>query len=223
MPGERSELDPWEPLGLPEVVALFGAVPAGTPWWIAGGYAVELFAGRPLRPHDDVDVLLLRRDQDVVHALLPGWDIRAADPPGRLRPWAAGETLPLGVHDIWCREQPSSPWRLQVMLDEADGERWWSRRNRRVTRPVAELGRRTADGWPYLAPEVQLFYKATSAEVRAKDRSDFAVALPLLDEPARRWLDHALAVTSPGHPWRDALAASAFVAADRPRGQNSRR
>jgi hypothetical protein len=90
-----------------------------------------------------------------------------------------------------------------------------------VSRPVGELGRRTADAWPYLAPEVQLFYKATGTEIRAKDRSDFADALPLLDGPARRWLDEALAVVRPEHPWRDELGAPATGAA--PRGQNSRR
>lgn len=216
-----TDLGRWEPLTLTRVVEVFDVLPAQTPWWIAGGHAIELFAGRPLRSHDDVDVLLLRRDQQVVHDLLPGWDVQAADPPGRLRAWQAGETLPAGVHDIWCREDPSAPWRIQVMLDEAEGDRWRSRRDRRVSRPVGELGRRTAEGWPYLAPEVQLFYKATGAAVRPKDRSDFADALPLLDLPARRWLDEALAVARPEHPWRDELGVPARRAARR--GQNSRR
>ena len=116
--------------------------------------------------------------------------------------------LPRGVHDIWCRETPTAPWRLQVMLDESEGERWHSRRDRRVARAVGELGRRTSLGWPYLAPEVQLFYKATSSELRAKDGCDLAAALPLLNGPARRWLDEALAVVRPDHPWRDRLGAA---------------
>ena len=198
----------WEPLPLPRVVELFACLGDRTPWWIAGGYAIELFVGHPLRDHDDVDVLLLRRDQQVVHEVLPGWDIQAADPPGRLRRWEPGEVLPRGVHDIWCRETPAAPWRLQVMLDESEGERWYSRREPKVARAVGELGRRTPLGWPYLAPEVQLFYKATSSELRAKDLSDLAAALPLLDEPARRWLDEALAVVAPDHPWRGRLASA---------------
>ncbi|MEV6646704.1 hypothetical protein [Amycolatopsis sp. NPDC051371] len=51
----------WEPAPLSEVVELFSAVRA--PWWIAGGYAIELAVGRAFREHADVDVLLLRRDQ----------------------------------------------------------------------------------------------------------------------------------------------------------------
>lgn len=32
------------------------------PWWIAGGFAIELATGRAIRPHDDIDVGLLRSD-----------------------------------------------------------------------------------------------------------------------------------------------------------------
>ncbi|ALG09490.1 hypothetical protein AOZ06_23585 [Kibdelosporangium phytohabitans] len=42
------------------------------PWWAAGGYAIELFAGRAFRPHSGFDVLLLGRDQQAVRRALPG-------------------------------------------------------------------------------------------------------------------------------------------------------
>jgi Aminoglycoside-2''-adenylyltransferase len=196
------DLGPWEPLSPAEVAGLFEPMPA--PWWIAGGWAIELYLGRPVRSHADIDILLLRRDQHRVHEALPGWDIQAADPPGSLRPWPAGETLPVEVHDIWCREHPGRPWRLQFMLDTTDGEDWVSRRDARIRRPVASLGSRTEDGLPILVPEIQLFYKAKG--MRPKDQADFDAALPHLDETARRWLDTALAMTAPEHPWRAALA-----------------
>nr|WP_202805713.1 amino acid transporter [Actinopolymorpha alba] len=135
--------------------------------------------------------------------MLEGWDIQAADPPGTLRPWHAGEWLPESVHDIWCRERPDGPWRLQVMLDKADGDEWISRRDARIHRPISSLGLLTENGTPILAPEVQLFYKAKRA--LTKDEIDLAAALPSLTPDARRWLDHALAVTAPDHPWRAKL------------------
>ena len=197
----NNSLGPWEPMSPETVTGLFGQLT--NPWWIAGGYAIELLVGHALRSHGDIDVLLLRRDQQQVHQVLDGWDIQAADPPGTLRPWHAGERLPVGIHDIWCREHPDGPWRVQVMLDEADGDEWTSRRDARIHRPIASLGRLTADGTPILAPEVQLFYKAKRK--LPKDEIDFAAALPLLDSEARRWLDQSLALTAPGHPWRAAL------------------
>lgn len=207
-----SDLGRWEPLTPLQVVTLFRQHDIHQAWWIAGGYAIELFVGQALRSHADIDVLLLRRDQHVVHEVLAGWDIQAADPPGQLRPWTAAETLPEHVHDIWCRENTSAPWRLQFMIDSSDGQQWHSRRDRRVTRPIDRLGRRTPDGWPYLSPEVQLYYKAKPANQLAKDEIDFVAAVPHLDELARRWLDQALALTNPAHHWRDALRT---VVADR--------
>ncbi|HEY3749649.1 MAG TPA: hypothetical protein VGL80_10645 [Pseudonocardiaceae bacterium] len=58
------------------------------------------------------------------------------------------------------------------MLDESAGQSWVSRRDPRLRRPLATVGRTSPDGIPYLAPEIQLFYKA--ARPRAKDEADFA-------------------------------------------------
>lgn len=198
---EVTDLGPWEPAGVAEVAALFDRFPG--PWWIASGYAIELAVGRPFRSHADIDVLVLRRDHLSLHAVLPGWELWAADPPGTLRHWP-GEPLPDHVHDIWCRPGPDRPRRVQVMLDNSDGEDWVSRRDPRIRRPLAELGRRSADGVPYLAPEVQLHYKAKG--LRPKDQLDFDTALPVLDRSQRAWLDAAL---PPDHPWRNRLRGSA--------------
>jgi len=116
--------------------------------------------GRPVRDHADIDVLMLRRDQLAVQQALPGWQWQAADPPGSLRPWPPGERLPAGVHDIWCRPGPGESWRIQVMLDESSGRDWVSRRDERIRRPITSIGLVTVRGIPYLAPEIQLFYKA---------------------------------------------------------------
>ncbi|MGX1524132.1 nucleotidyltransferase domain-containing protein, partial [Streptomyces albidoflavus] len=162
----------WEPASVTEVAALFA--PLRAPWWIAGGYAVELAVGRAFRGHADIDVLLLREDQLAAQRALAGWEWWAADPPGTLRPWAAGEILPPGVHDIWCRPGPEAPWRVQLMLDEAQDGHWVSRRDPRVRRPLDTLGATTAEGVPFLAPEVQLHYKAKAR--RPKDEEDFTAA-----------------------------------------------
>jgi hypothetical protein len=55
---------PWgpsEPAKPAEVAQIFSRSQAR--WWIAGGYAIELAVGRPVREHTDIDVLLLRPDQ----------------------------------------------------------------------------------------------------------------------------------------------------------------
>ncbi|MGW0787587.1 nucleotidyltransferase domain-containing protein [Streptomyces sp. NPDC002911] len=45
----------WDPTPLSDIGALFSAV--RIPWWIAGGYAIELAVGHAFLEHSDVDVL----------------------------------------------------------------------------------------------------------------------------------------------------------------------
>ena len=48
---------------------------AGLEHWFFGGWAVDLWVGRPTRAHDDIDVLVWRRDEPQVHQALTaaGW------------------------------------------------------------------------------------------------------------------------------------------------------
>jgi hypothetical protein len=192
---------PWEPAQPAQAAEIFSAM--ACPWWIAGGYAIELAVGRPVRDHGDIDVMVLRRDQLHIQQALHGWEWWAADPPGTLRPWRPGERLRAGIHDIWCRPDPRQPWRIQVMIDESGDGDWISRRDPGIRRPLASIGRTSSNGIPYLAPEIQLFYKA--ANPRPKDETDFTAVLPFLAEAQRQWLSNALARTFGEHPWRDRI------------------
>ncbi|WP_406454688.1 amino acid transporter [Streptomyces sp. NBC_00876] len=185
-------------MSLAEAVRLLA--PLRTPWWIAGGYAVELAVGRAYREHGDIDVLMLRRDQLSIQRILPGWEWWAADPPGTLRPWHPGETLPPQVHDIWCRPGPAEPWRVQFMLDDVDGDDWVFRRDPRIRLPLDRLGGEVGDGVPRVAPEVQLLYKSRSR--RPKDEQDFEAVLPVLGDGRRSWLTETITLAEgAGHPW----------------------
>ncbi len=195
-------LGAWSPLSLPEVAKLLAGV--REPWWIAGGWAIDLFVGRPTRSHGDVDVQIRRDDQLSFQAALATWDLHAADPPGTLRPWRRGEVLPPAVQDVWCRPVPTAPWAVQLMLADTLGDQWVFRRYRRVRRTLTALTRRSVEGLPYVAPEVQLLFKAR-ATPQPKDEHDFAIAHGLLSEDARAWLDAVLALYSPDHPWRKRL------------------
>ena len=191
----------WKPATPTQVAIAFSTMPC--PWWVAGGYAIELAVGRRVRDHGDIDVMMLRHDQLHLHRALQDWECWAADPPGVLRPWRPGEILHPSVHDIWCRPAPDAPWRIQVMFDETYDGHWVSRRDPRVRRPLAEIGEISPDGIPYLAPEIQLFYKAK--QPRPKDHTDFLAALPLLTMERRRWLSQALSHSFSSHPWQQQL------------------
>ncbi len=72
------------------------------------------------------------------------------------------------------------------MVINTDHDQWISRRTTQIRGSLLTLGSVTKDGIPYLAPEIQLLYKAKG--LRLKDEADFARTLPALDEKSRQWL-----------------------------------
>jgi hypothetical protein len=195
-----ADLGTWVPLDPVEVRRLFASYPS--PWWIAGGWALDMSLGRKTREHGDVDVAVLRSDQLAVQSLLRGWELYLANVV--LTPWIPGELAPADTGDVWCRPAGSTSWALQLMLDPSTPETWVCRRNVMINRPMASAVRRTGDGIPYLAPELQLLMKAKRCE--SKDEADFANVVGNLDDDARSWLASALERTHPGHRWLDELA-----------------
>lgn len=197
----------WQPWNPQEATAFFAALHP-VPWWIAGGWAIDLFLGRQTREHEDLDVLLLRRDQRAVRTLLGTWDVQAALQPPRdeswpFHPWLLDEVLDETIHDIWCRPAATQPWTFQLMIDDTRGEHWLFRRMPAISRPVGTIGDITSEGIPYLAPEIQLLYKARG--MRTKDEADFMHVLPKLNRERRIWLRDALTQEHPHHPWLDRL------------------
>jgi hypothetical protein len=64
-----------------------------------------------------------------------------------------------------------------------------------------------SDGLPYVAPAVQLLWKAK--DTRPKDEHDFETVAPLLTADERGWLADAIARSHPESPWPARLAACA--------------
>lgn len=203
---ESEELyGPWDAYAPDRVVEIMSGLTR--PWWIAGGWAIELYLGGPARrDHDDVDVLVLREDASDIQRDLAGWDLHLASREDGVRAWEPGAPVPDDVGDIWIRELDGGPWRFQLMLNPSEEEDWVFKRDRDIRLPLAEIGMRTESGIPYLRPELQLLNKGTgSLGIREKDEADFRAVLPVLDAVARRWLGEALRSVRADHPWLDAL------------------
>ena len=176
---------------------------ARVPWWIAGGWALDLFLNDVSRAHTDLDVGVLRQDVADVLAALPGWEhFEAHD--GTLARLTAGALPRPYVHSLWCRPASAADWTLEIMLDESEGGDWLFRRDPSIRRPLSTMTRLGAGGIRYLAPEVQLLYKSKS--VRPHDQADFVRVMPRLGQEARSWLRGSLEKVSPDHAWLRAMA-----------------
>ena len=182
------------------------------PWWITGGWAIDLAVGHVTRDHADVNVMMLERDE---HALrgLTGVDVQliAGGQPG---PWPAGCRLtavpdpgpgpkggpgrPIGPDRLVLRGE-DLPLPAEMIPASAVGALWVYKKGSHVfTRPLAEVTRHW-QGIPFLAPEVVLLIKARPGLGRPgtdNDQRDFEAALPVLSAEQRSWLKDAIE----GHP-----------------------
>lgn len=171
-------------------------------WWIAGGWSLDLFLGNQTRAHKDLDIGLLRRDVTEVVSALPSWEFFEAKD-GELTRLRVGNAPRSDVNSLWCRPGDGKEWVLELMLDECRDEQWVFRRDTRIQRPLSNAIQRNPEGIPYLAPEIQLLYKARAP--RAQDQEDFEHVAPRLSPSARRWLQESLAKMDPHHGWLSAL------------------
>jgi hypothetical protein len=175
------------------------------PWYVAAGWAIDLFlSGQPPRHgvvggqprvHGDVEIGVPADRFDAVAARFGDCDFFAVGD-GHAVPYAEA---PPGFHQTWARERATGRWRFDVFREPTGGDTWMFRRDAAIRLPYHRLIARTADGIPYLRPEVALLFKAKSP--RQKDEDDFARVRPLLDPRQRRWLAASLAKVHPGHAW----------------------
>ena len=112
------------------------------------------------------------------------------------------DVLEAGLHqnNLWCRRSTDGPWQLDVTIGEGDEERWIYRRDPRIWLPWSQAVLRTASGVPYLAPELQLLFKAKNP--RPRDDVDAQVVIPMLDEAQR---DRLRSMLPSSHRWHSRL------------------
>jgi hypothetical protein len=169
-------------------------------WYVSGGWALDLFVGTVQRVHHDVDVIVPRPAQMELQKYLldRGWKLMTPFEK-RLGPWPAHMRLELPRHQVHAHRNEQF---IDLLLTDMQ-DVWRYRREPSVLRSREKMSLTSANGIPYLAPELALLFKSknTSNHERAKDQSDFERTLPHLEGERRAWLYWALTVVSPDHAW----------------------
>jgi 2-amino-4-hydroxy-6-hydroxymethyldihydropteridine diphosphokinase len=172
-------------------------------WAVAGGYAIELFVGRPVREHHDLDISVARSDAELLHGQLAGWELFFPSPEASVL-WGAGTPLPDDEFQLWCKRD--GLWTHEILFEDIRDGQLHYRRAPSWSLPLDEAIERTKDGIPYVAPHMQLIYK--SKRVTQRDQIDVAAAAPLLSPAQREFLAAYLRRRDPSHPWLALLATS---------------
>jgi hypothetical protein len=195
--------DAWRP---EQVAARLDGV--RTPWYVAAGWAIELFLGQERREHEDLEIAVPRDRFGSVAERLSGFELFIPDgtltDPGFVWPFAQAPAALDAHQQTWVRDPATLRWRLDIFREPSDGDIWICRRDERIRLPYAEVIEWTEEGIPYGRPEIILLFKAKHAD-RPKDEADFTAVLPELDAARRSWLVDALRLLHPGHPWLDRI------------------
>lgn len=196
----------WQPLSVDEVQGIFSPIPIQ--WWIAGGWALDLYLDRITREHDDIDVVILRSQHLLLQRYLASdWEGYKAFK-GKLTPWKKNEKLDSHFDHLWFKKKRESSWAFQVMIIDSENDYWIYKRNGTIRRKLTDIDLKTSEEVPYLKPEIQLLYKGGSSLIREKDILDLENALPTLDDESREWLIDSLTIQYPkGHPWIERINA----------------
>lgn len=209
---------------LRQLRALFAE--AEFPWALCGGYALEVFVGREIRPHGDIDLCLPETARaDVIAYLLDrGWRIHEYRGMGKVRPIRSaadsepGRNLMASFGDVppvrfFSSDEEGLLYHqfipgmtelnfIDLLFSPADED------GMTVCGVSCPLDRAILlrAGLPVLAPEAALLYKAARADEETA-RLDHAAVYPLMNAEQKRWLQAGLARLYPGgHAWRGPIA-----------------
>jgi hypothetical protein len=193
-------LDAWRAWRPEQAAAQLSGV--GIDWCVVGGWAIDLWLGRETRPHEDLEIEILRDDFPAIRERLSAFQLhRVGD--GEAHELGPGEIPEPPHYQNWVLDPHEDAWRMDIMLQPGDARTWMFRRDPTLRAPRSRMiGSR--DGIRFLKPEGVLLYKAKAR--RPKDEADFRVCLPFLDEAARSWLGEALAHAHPDHAWIAAVS-----------------
>jgi hypothetical protein len=168
------------------------------PWCVAAGWAIDLFVGYERREHDDLEISAPAGAFPQIQSLLGALEFYAVGD-GEVAALTESPERLAETHQTWGLDRTAYEWRLDVFREPSANGEWVCRRDGQIRLPYDELIERTADGIPYVRPEVALLFKAKAA--REKDEDDLRDALPLLGSSRRALLRKWLERVHPGHAW----------------------
>ncbi|MBS2538045.1 hypothetical protein KGQ20_35360 [Catenulispora sp. NF23] len=173
-----------------------------TPWYVAAGWALDLFRGKQTRRHGDLEIAIPAADFPEIRDRFADYVFDAVGDK-RLWPNPSPEDL-AATHQTWFRDPSTDNYLVDVFREPHEGRTWICRHHPTIRLPYDDIICHTPDGIPYLTPELVLLFKAK--HTRPKDQADFAAIAPELEPARRARLAELIGQVYPGHRWLAELA-----------------
>lgn len=191
-----------------------------------GGYALDLFLGKPTRRHSDIDICVYEKDKGAIFSYMKAnkWKTYEFHGQGIVRridsimDFRSGKNLmclkedcelvefyscekgdDYFIHDFNYTGITSLNY-LEFLFNEIDSNNLVF--NSRIKRSVdkAILWRKDI---PFLSPELVLLYKSGDTE-REENQYDYRITVPHMDDEQISWFNSSLDILYPnGHEWKE--------------------
>lgn len=197
---QPADMENWQPWHPNECAAFLKDIIA--PWYVVGGWALDLWHGVPKRAHEDLEIVALRDDISNFRKALSHLDFFEAHN-GQLTHLPLGHYPAKHASQLWGLDRANKSWKLDLMIEVGTSSIWNYKRNNTLTAPRDTMIQTTQSGIPYLTPAAVLLFKAK--HLRPKDQLDFENALPKLTGTDKAQLKSWLTQEHPNHSWLNSL------------------
>src|SRR3954447_16375358 len=164
---DGSAWDAWRP---EQVATLLGGL--DVPWYVAAGWAIDLFLGGQRREHEDLEIAVPNTRFDEIADVLEAFEIYVITGPHEATPLPSAHDRLADTHQTWIREPATGLWRFDVFREPSDGDAWICRREPSIRLPYERVIEWTDDRIPYGRPEIVLLFKARHVH-QEKNERDF--------------------------------------------------
>jgi len=167
------------------------------PWFISGGWAIDIGLGQVTREHKDIDICVFREDADLILDYFKAWDINVAIPgEHRLEKCTSKAATEL---PRYCFHLFRDKDFVEILLTERLEGKVIFRKNRNIWMNESDFSLIDNQGRPYVNPVWQLLFKGINP--RKEDDHDFNTYLPIMSDEQRVWLSNGLKLMKPESMW----------------------
>ncbi|PIK74688.1 nucleotidyltransferase domain-containing protein [Methylobacterium frigidaeris] len=168
------------------------------PWYVAGGWALDVWHGRQTREHEDLEFAVIRNDADHFRAILNELDFFTVKN-GTIEYLHPSADLPSDVWQLWGGDMRQGCWRVDMMMEPGTRDLWIYKHDQTIQMARPDAVRVGTTGIPYLAPINVMLFKAKHR--REKDQIDFDLSRSKFSFDEKRRLAIWLDKLHPGHEW----------------------
>ncbi|MCJ2048054.1 amino acid transporter [Methylobacterium sp. J-078] len=168
------------------------------PWYVAGGWALDIWHDEQTREHEDLEFVVLRNDVNPFRATLHDLDFFTVKD-GAIEYLPPSADLPSDVWQLWGADMRHGCWRVDLMIEQGTPDLWVYKHDQTISMARPDAVRVSKADIPYLAPANVMLFKARHC--RIKDQIDFKVCLPKFSSKEKEQLILWLDELHPEHEW----------------------